>query len=78
MSNYWQSKANWMFGPTPDDPLDLALRAVTELQTGELSESEAWQYLWDIQNCLSEYPSTGMARLEITEEELAQWREKYK
>jgi len=78
MGNCWQRKANRMFGPMPPDPLQTAHRAVRKLREDSPCEAVALGYLADIHCCLSEFPSTGMSRLGITEEELDQWKKKYR
>ncbi len=78
MSNYWQQEANRLFGRMPSDPLKTAEHAVRELRNGNPCEAAGLGYLEDIRICLSEYPTSGMFRLGITETELNQWKETYK
>ena len=78
MSDYWRRKANATFGPMPPDVMVTGPRAVNSLQRGEVDQSMGYACLRDIDEYLGEFPETGMSRLGITEEELAQWREEYK
>lgn len=56
-----------------------ALIAVMELRDGEVDQLETRDHLRNIENYLAdESLSKGMTMLNITEVELAQWREKYR